>query len=42
MNRRELLVKSGLFFVALTLTPSRTAAALGGVVLESGTTVPDF
>ena len=41
MNRRELLVKSGLFFAALTLTPSR-ASALGGVVLETGTTVPDF
>ena len=41
MNRRELLVKSGLFLAALTLTPSR-ASALGGVVLETGTTVPDF
>ena len=41
MNRREVLVKSGLFLAALTLTPSR-ALALGGVVLETGTTVPDF
>jgi len=41
VNRRELLVKSGLFLAALTLTPSR-ASALGGVVLETGTTVPDF
>ncbi len=41
MNRRELLVKSGLFLAALTLTPSR-ASALGGVVLATGTTVPDF
>ena len=41
MNRRELLVKSGLFLAALTLSPSR-ASALGGVVLETGTTVPDF
>ena len=41
MNRREVLVKSGLFLAALTLTPSR-ASALGGVVLETGTTVPDF
>ena len=41
MNRRELLIKSGLFLGALTLTPSR-ASALGGVVLETGTTVPDF
>lgn len=41
MNRRELLVKSGLFFSALALSPSR-ASALGGVVLETGTTVPDF
>ena len=41
MNRRELLVKSGLFLAALTLIPSR-ASALGGVVLETGTTVPDF
>ena len=41
MNRRELLVKSGLFLAALTLTPSR-ASAPGGVVLETGTTVPDF
>ena len=41
MNRRELLVKSGLFLSALALSPSR-ASALGGVVLETGTTVPDF
>ena len=41
MNRRELLVKSGLFLAALTLSPSR-ASALGGVVLETGSTVPDF
>ena len=41
MNRRELLVKSGLFIAALTLSPSR-ASALGGVVLETGSTVPDF
>ena len=41
MNRRELLVKSGLFLAALTLTPPR-ASALGGVVLETGTTVPYF
>ena len=41
MNRQEFLVKSGLFLAALTLTPSR-ASALGGVVLETGTTVPDF
>ena len=41
MNRRELLVKSGLFLGALTLTPSRVSA-LGGVVLETGTAVPFF
>ena len=41
MNRRELLVKSGLFLAALALSPSR-ASALGGVVLETGSTVPDF
>ena len=41
MNRRQLLVKSGLFLAALTLKPSR-ASALGGVVLEMGTAVPDF
>jgi len=41
VNRRELLVKSSLFLAALTLTPPR-ASALGGVVLETGTTVPDF
>ena len=41
MNRRELLFKFGLFFAALTLKPSR-ASALGGVVLETGSTVPDF
>jgi peroxiredoxin Q/BCP len=41
VNRRELIVKSGLFIAALTLTPSR-ASALGGVVLETGTKVPDF
>ena len=41
MNRRELLVKSGLFLAALTLSPSR-ASALGGDVLETGSTVPDF
>ena len=41
MNRRGLLVKSGLFLAALTLSPSR-ASALGGVVLETGSTVPDF
>ena len=41
MNRRELLVKSCLSLAALTLTPSRTSA-LGGVVLETGITVPDF
>ena len=41
MNRRELLVKSGLFLSALALSPSR-ASALGGVVLETGSTVPDF
>ena len=41
MNRRELLLKSGLFLAALSLTPSR-ASALGGVVLEAGSTVPDF
>tara|TARA_X000000368_G_scaffold186534_1_gene147236 strand:- start:1587 stop:2147 length:561 start_codon:yes stop_codon:yes gene_type:complete len=41
VNRRELLVKSGLFLAALTLSPSR-ASALGGVVLETGSTVPDF
>jgi peroxiredoxin Q/BCP len=41
VNRRELLVKSGLFLAALTLSPSR-ASALGGVVLETGSTVPNF
>ena len=41
MNRRELLIKSSLFLAALSLTPSR-ASALGGVVLEAGSTVPDF
>ena len=41
MNRRELLVKSGLFLSALTLTPLR-ASALGGVVLKTGTAVPNF
>ena len=41
MKRRELLIKSGLFLAALTLTPSQ-ASALGGVVLETGATVPDF
>ena len=41
MNRRELLVKSGLFLTALMLSPSQ-ASALGGVVLETGSTVPEF
>ena len=41
MNRRELLVKSSLFLAALTLKPSRVSA-LGGIVLEKGTAVPDF
>ena len=41
MNRRDLLVRSGLCLAALTLTPSR-ASALGGVVLETSTNVPDF
>jgi len=41
VNRRELLIKSSLFLASLSLTPSR-ASALGGVVLEAGSTVPDF
>jgi len=41
LRRRDLLLKSGLLLAALTLTPPR-AKALGGVVLENGTDVPDF
>jgi len=41
VKRREFLARSGLALAALTLTPPR-ASALGGVVREPGTTVPDF
>ena len=41
MKRRELFFKTGLFFTALACTPLR-ASALGGVVLETGSTVPNF
>ena len=41
MRRRELLIQTGLLLTALSLKPSR-ASALGGVVLETGTTAPAF
>ena len=41
MRRRELLIRTGLLLTALSLKPSR-ASALGGVVLETGTTAPAF
>ena len=41
MKRRELFFKTGLFLTALACTPLR-ASALGGVVLETGSTVPNF